>query len=76
MCILLYYLVYNTCCSESVRDCRKHFISGFGVLKKCCAVYSVSKGKLDKAVGEAIVQAADEVRFASVFVSSPLRLVS
>lgn len=35
--------------------------SGFGVLKKCCAMYSMSKGKLEKPVGEAIVKAADEV---------------
>lgn len=32
------------------------------MLKKCAAQYSMSKGKLDKVVGEAIVQAADEVR--------------
>ncbi|CBN75550.1 Fumarate hydratase (Fumarase) [Ectocarpus siliculosus] len=36
-------------------------IQGFGVLKKCCALYSMSKGKLNKDVGEAIVEAADEV---------------
>ncbi|CAM9588874.1 unnamed protein product, partial [Hapterophycus canaliculatus] len=36
-------------------------IKGFGVLKKCCAVYNMSEGKLDKSVGEAIIKAADEV---------------
>ena len=35
--------------------------TGFGILKKCAAMYNVSKGKLDKSVGEAIIQAADEV---------------
>lgn len=35
--------------------------AGFGVLKKCAAKYGMKKGKLDTAVGEAIVQAADEV---------------
>ncbi|CAM9578000.1 unnamed protein product [Ascophyllum nodosum] len=36
-------------------------IKGFGILKKCAAKYSMSTGKLDQSVGEAIVEAADEV---------------
>ncbi|CAM9586943.1 unnamed protein product [Ectocarpus sp. 4 AP-2014] len=40
---------------------RDRAMEGFGVLKKCCALYSMSKGKLNKDVGEAIVKAADEV---------------
>ena len=35
--------------------------TGFGILKKCAAMYNISKGKLDKSIGEAIIQAADEV---------------
>ena len=36
-------------------------IKAFGVLKKCAATYNVSKGKLKKELGEAMVKAADEV---------------
>lgn len=36
-------------------------IKAFGVLKKCAAKYNVAEGKMDKVVGEAIMQAADEV---------------
>ena len=36
-------------------------IQGFGVLKKCCAAYNVRHAKLDAALGDAIVAAADEV---------------
>lgn len=35
--------------------------TAFGVLKKCAAKYNVEEGKMDPAVGEAIVEAADEV---------------
>ncbi|KAG5177495.1 L-Aspartase-like protein [Tribonema minus] len=36
-------------------------IKGFGVLKKCAAQYNMSVGKLDRKLGDAIVQACDEV---------------
>ncbi|CAM9106284.1 unnamed protein product [Discosporangium mesarthrocarpum] len=36
-------------------------IKAFGILKKCAAQYNIARGKLETSVGEAIVQAADEV---------------
>jgi len=36
-------------------------IRAFGVLKKCAAQYNISNGKIDKEIGSAIVEAADEV---------------
>lgn len=39
------------------------YAAGFGVLKKCVAQYNMAKAKMEKSVGDAIVQAADEVKF-------------
>jgi hypothetical protein len=44
----------NHCLTERAR-------TAFGVLKKCAAKYNVEEGNLDPSVGEAIVEAADEV---------------
>lgn len=51
-------------------------MAGFGVLKKCCALYSMSKGKLNKDVGEAIVKAADEVCLISMLPVRGCRFLS
>lgn len=53
--------VYVVCLVEHKTMDEKSLRAGFGVLKKCCAMYNMSEGKLDKSVGEAIVKAADEV---------------
>lgn len=60
------FLRYPVRIFRALTDGRTITVAGFGVLKKCAAKYNMMKGKLDTSLGEAIVQAADEVRCARI----------
>ena len=47
-------------------------IRAFGVLKKCAAVYNMSKGKLSDEIGGAMIKAADEVACGALDAHFPL----
>ncbi|MBU0586773.1 aspartate ammonia-lyase, partial [Candidatus Micrarchaeota archaeon] len=60
-----YYGVFTVRAKENFKisgiNAPKKFIDALALLKKCCALANIELGTLDKKIGEAIVQAADEV---------------